>query len=189
VVRGQIVSGIARELNAKGFCPDLIAGHPGWGETLFLRDCFPRARILSYCEFYYRGEGADVGFDPEFPARVDEAPRLRARNMTHLSGLGSADLGLSPTRWQRSLDPLAMQSKIEVLHEGIDTAHVRPDPGARLEIERPLGVLRRSPATRWLPMWRATWSPIGASIASCGRCRGSWPRPRGSRWWLAAGMR
>ncbi len=134
VVRGQIVSQIALELRARGFVPDRIIGHPGWGETLFLRDVYPRARILSYCEFYYQGEGADVGFDPEFPARLDDLPRLRTRNMTHLSAIESADQGISPTHWQRSLYPLEMQPKIQVLHEGIDTTTVQPDPTAVVTI-------------------------------------------------------
>jgi len=132
VVRGQVVAGIARELKAKGFVPDVIAGHPGWGETLFLRDVFPTARMLSYCEFYYQGAGADVGFDPEFPGQADDAPRLRARNLTHLSAIESADVGVSPSQWQRSLYPSVMQPKIQVVHEGIDTAQVRPDPGAEV---------------------------------------------------------
>jgi glycosyltransferase involved in cell wall biosynthesis len=134
VLRGQIVARIAAELRSKGFVPDVIAGHPGWGETLFLRDVYPRARILSYCELYYRGQGADVGFDPEYPAHPDDALRLRARNMTHLSAIESADLGISPSQWQRSLYPPSMQPKIRVLHEGIDTATVRPDPDAAIEL-------------------------------------------------------
>jgi glycosyltransferase involved in cell wall biosynthesis len=134
VIRGQVVARIAQELRGKGFVPDVIAGHPGWGETLFLRDLYPAARILSYCEFYYRGVGADVGFDPELPGRPDDVPRLRARNMTHLSAIESADLGVSPTEWQRSLYPASMQPKIRVLHEGVDTASVRPDPDAAVEI-------------------------------------------------------
>ncbi len=141
VIRGQVVSRIARELQAKGFTPDVIAGHPGWGETLFLRDVFPNARILSYCEFYYRGTGADVGFDPEYPGHIDDVPRLRARDLTHLSAIESADLGISPTQWQRSLFPPTMQSKIQVLHEGVDTRQVQPDPAAAVE----LGDLRLHP--------------------------------------------
>jgi glycosyltransferase involved in cell wall biosynthesis len=135
VIRGQTVWRIAQGLRAKGFVPNVIAGHPGWGETLFLRDVYPDARILSYCEFYYRGVGADVGFDPEYPGRPEDLPRLRARNFTHLSAIESADLGVSPTEWQRSLYPAALRDKIRVVHEGIDTAAVRPDPGAQLELD------------------------------------------------------
>jgi glycosyltransferase involved in cell wall biosynthesis len=134
VIRGQVVSKIARQLAANGFRPDLIVGHPGWGETLFLRDVYPVARLVSYCEFSYRAEGADVGFDPEFPARDDDIGRIRARNFSHLSAIEAADLGLSPTLWQRSLYPAILQPRIEVLHEGVNTDRVKPDPLARLRI-------------------------------------------------------
>ena len=52
----------------KGYVPDVIFGHSGWGETLFLKEVWPEAKLLIYAEFYYRGRGADVGFDPEFNA-------------------------------------------------------------------------------------------------------------------------
>ena len=48
--------------------PDVILAHPGWGETLFLKDIFPGVPLLSYCEFYYHGRGADIGFTPDQPS-------------------------------------------------------------------------------------------------------------------------
>ncbi len=42
-----------RELKAQGFQPDLIVAHPGWGESMFLRDLWPEARIGLYYELYY----------------------------------------------------------------------------------------------------------------------------------------
>ncbi|MCZ8133788.1 MAG: glycosyl transferase family 1, partial [Rhodobacteraceae bacterium] len=47
-----------------GYVPDVIFGHSGWGETLFLKEVWPEAKLIVYAEFYYRGQGADVGFDP-----------------------------------------------------------------------------------------------------------------------------
>ncbi|WP_295580081.1 biotin/lipoyl-binding protein [uncultured Lamprocystis sp.] len=45
---GDDTTQIALQQRAKGFVPDRIIGHPGWGETLFLRDVYPRAWMLSY---------------------------------------------------------------------------------------------------------------------------------------------
>ena len=53
-------------MRAEGYVPDVIFGHSGWGETLFLKEVWPEAKLLVYAEFYYRGQGADTGFDPEF---------------------------------------------------------------------------------------------------------------------------
>ncbi|MFM2350256.1 MAG: hypothetical protein RIR04_1222, partial [Pseudomonadota bacterium] len=65
--RGVTVARAAQQLrDEKGYIPDAIFGHSGWGETLFLKEVWPEAKLIVYAEFYYRGRGADVGFDPEF---------------------------------------------------------------------------------------------------------------------------
>ncbi|MGV3573130.1 MAG: glycosyltransferase [Ramlibacter sp.] len=135
VRRGQQVVRLLLQLrDVNGFHPDVVVAHPGWGEALFLRDVFPRARHVQYCEFYYHGEGADVGFDPEFPATLDDQLRVRSKNSTQLQSVVQADAGLSPTAWQKGRFPPELQQKITVVHDGIDTAVVRPDPQAWVEI-------------------------------------------------------
>jgi hypothetical protein len=39
--RGQDVLRACQQIRAKGFVPDLIVGHPAWGELLFIKDVFP----------------------------------------------------------------------------------------------------------------------------------------------------
>src|SRR5688500_7446198 len=61
--------------------PKLIFVHSGWGESIPLRELFPRARIVVYPEYFYRTRGADVGFDPEAgQLGVDGAVRVSLRN-------------------------------------------------------------------------------------------------------------
>jgi glycosyltransferase involved in cell wall biosynthesis len=62
----------------------------------------------------------------------DDALRLRTRNAINLLGLEAADWGQTPTLWQRSQYPRRYREGITVIHEGIDTDHVRPDPTARI---------------------------------------------------------
>ncbi len=135
VRRGQSVARVAIELKKSGFFPDVVVGHPAWGETLFLKDVFPRARHVSYFEFFYRSEGGDVGFDPEFPEVFDDRFRIRIKNTVQLLSLDAADTGLSPTTWQKSRFPREYQQKINVIHEGIDTGKIRPDSGAVAEVD------------------------------------------------------
>jgi glycosyltransferase involved in cell wall biosynthesis len=131
-------------LASSGFAPDIIMAHPGWGETLPLRTIFPAARILLYCEFFYGMQGRDVGFDPEFPETgADGHVALHLKNASSLFALSDCDFGVSPTNWQRSTFPKEYQSKIKVVHEGIDADVVKPDPDAVLRL--PSGLeLRRS---------------------------------------------
>lgn len=79
VILAQSYLKAARKLAADGLRPDVIVAHPGWGESLFLKEVWPQARLAIYCEFLYTAAGADVGLDPEFPgpAPSDEpAPSL-----------------------------------------------------------------------------------------------------------------
>lgn len=130
VRRGQQVVRACRHLTARGFRPDVVFAHSGWGETLFLRDVFPDAKIIHYCEYYFHGKGGDVGFDPEFPATMDDELRIRIRNANQLVGLVQMDAGIAPTQWQASRYPETFRDKIRVIHEGIDTDRVRPDDRA-----------------------------------------------------------
>lgn len=134
VRRGQAVARACLALQREGFEPDIVIGHPGWGETMFLRDLLPRAAILSYCELFYRPEGQDTGFIPETQIDLDGKCRIRAWNADLLTGLSIMDRGLSPTHWQRDQHPDAFRGKIAVIHEGVDTAEVAPDASARFEV-------------------------------------------------------
>lgn len=127
---------VATMLMETGFAPDVVVAHSGWGEALPLRAVFPQARIVDYCEYFYRSHSSDVNFDPEFPALgVDGIVGLHARNAMGLVGLADADLAISPTRWQRSTYPPEYANKIAVAHEGVDTDLVAPDPDARLTLD------------------------------------------------------
>ena len=78
VLRGDAAFRAAIKLKNEGYEPDLIFAHPGWGESLFLKQVWPHTKLVIYCEFHYALEGTDVGFDPEFPAKdVGDACRVR----------------------------------------------------------------------------------------------------------------
>ncbi|HUA53991.1 MAG TPA: glycosyltransferase family 4 protein [Candidatus Sulfotelmatobacter sp.] len=126
VLHGQAVVREVLKLRQTGFVPDVMIGHNGWGETLFLKDVFPKPPLLSYFEFFYRSRGADVGFDPEFETSFDDLFRVRAKNSINLLGMDAADWGLSPTEWQRSRYPDYFRPRISVIHEGVDTDTLTP---------------------------------------------------------------
>lgn len=137
IFTGATVAEVCRKLHDEGFRPDLIVGHSGWGETLFVKDVFPDVPLLANFEFYYHAQGVDVGFDPEFTSIFNEPSRLRTRNATNLLAFESSDWGHSATEWQRSLYPPEMRPRISVLHEGVDTDVVRPQPGASFTLPGP----------------------------------------------------
>lgn len=117
-----------------GQAPDVIIGHIGWGSMMFVKDVLPQVPALGYCEFFYRAEGADVGFAPDDHPDAETRKRLRLRNAAQLLSLEAMEGGVSPTNWQRSLYPGDVRPRIAVCHEGIDVRRFRPDPAASLKL-------------------------------------------------------
>lgn len=136
VLRGESAAGALQRLKEEGFTPDVVFAHPGWGEALFVKDVFPRAKLLIYAEYYYQGEGGDAHFDPEFSGQpgLADLQRLRLRNTHLLHAMSAADAGLSPTVFQRDRHPAWFRDRISVIHDGIDTDRFRPDAQARVTL-------------------------------------------------------
>lgn len=135
VLRGEAVAEAALRLKNKGWHPDVIIGHPGWGELLFIHDIWPEAKLVVYCEYYYRAQGQDFNFDPEFQdLRYRTVERMKMKNTVMTNALAEADIAYSPTQWQRQTFPESLRERIEVIHEGIDTDYFKPDAQASFYI-------------------------------------------------------
>lgn len=134
VIRGEACLAAARRLASQGYAPDVIIAHPGWGESLFLKELWPHARLGIYAEYFHR-QGGDADFDPEFPVdSLELACRLRIKNLNMSLHLDAADALLSPTSWQADSFPERHRERISVIHEGIDTDALRPDLQARFDL-------------------------------------------------------
>jgi len=135
LIRGYAAAECAMALKNQGFTPDLIIGHPGWGETLLLREIFKEARQILYGEYYYRSTGADSGFDPEFDAfDIAGGFRVHAKNATLALAYVDADRIVCPTEFQASLLPSLFRSRVAVIHEGVDTKHVDQNAAAQFKL-------------------------------------------------------
>lgn len=150
VLHGQAVARGLQQLKKEGYTPDVIFAHPGWGETLYVRDIYPKARLIHFCEWFYGTAGSDVGFDPEFPSDFDAMARLRTWNALHLLNLESCDVGVSPTAWQRSRHPAIYQPKIQLVHEGVDTELLGPDPAAQMTLPNGVTVKAGEPVITYV---------------------------------------
>ena len=134
VLNGQATAKVMDNLKQKGFVPDVVIGHAGWGETLYVKDIFPDTKLINYFEFFYNAKGADTDFDPEFPNSLDDVLRIRTKNSINWLALQASDAGVSPTKWQKSLYPSEYQSKISVIHEGVNTELAKPNPKAEFTL-------------------------------------------------------
>lgn len=121
----------AMQIRALGFEPDIIIGHHGWGELLNLGDVFPGVPILGYFEFYYRLDGTDVNFDPEFPMPPERFGSVRAKNGVNHLALALEQYGQTPTEWQWLTYPEWARPRVSIIREGVNLDQCRPDPDAR----------------------------------------------------------
>ena len=137
VIRGEACFRAALKLKDSGFIPDVVVAHHGWGESMFLKEVWPNTKLGLYCEFFYKVKGADTGFDPEFPdTDPGDICRLKLKNLNNLMHFEFADAGISPTHWQASTFPEAFSEKISVIHDGIDTRVVCPNPNVSLNLKK-----------------------------------------------------
>jgi glycosyltransferase involved in cell wall biosynthesis len=137
VLRAEAVARQLQSLLAAGFRPDLIVGHPGWGELLLVKDLLPEVPVLHQVEFVYQIQGGDTDFDPEFPQdNWRDRSRLRLRRSTQLLAFHDLTWGLAPTRWQASTAPAEFRDRLSVIHEGIDTVQIAPRPGSVVQLQK-----------------------------------------------------
>ncbi|MGH1424889.1 MAG: glycosyltransferase [Pseudooceanicola sp.] len=136
VTRGESCYVAAMKLKDAGFEPDVIITHHGWGESLFLRDVWPKARIGLYCELYHLPGYPHVGFDPEFGKGhgAADALRIRLKNINNHMHFEFAQAGISPTKFQADTFPADFRKKITVIHDGIDTETIRRDQWATFQL-------------------------------------------------------
>jgi glycosyltransferase involved in cell wall biosynthesis len=129
LLRGRSALDAARWFKDQGHEPQLIVGHPGWGETSLLSHVFPQAKQVLFSEFYYHGHGSDIDFDPEFWTGDEEALiRGKAKNAVMSMALAEAEVIVAPTEFQASRLPPAFRSRTRVIHEGVDVEVIRPGP-------------------------------------------------------------
>ena len=131
VARGEAVLGAARDLRDRGFVPDVIWAHGGFGEGVFVKQAFPESRLLVFAEYYHGVPGTEIDYDPAFQPTDQQRKTAKAKNATLLTALGEADAVVAPTAWQASLLPAPWRAQVRVIHDGIDTDTIAPrDVGA-----------------------------------------------------------
>ncbi len=116
-----------------GFEPHVIIGHIGWSGTLFMKDVFPKSKIIAYCEWFYRPETSWQVFSGE-ELSIEQKTSIRMQNVSTTLCMENMDVGVSPMIWQRSVHPKEYQERIEIIHEGIDTELCQPHPRTELKV-------------------------------------------------------
>ncbi|WP_028953436.1 glycosyltransferase family 4 protein [Synechococcus sp. CC9616] len=129
MIRAEGCARAAEQLKLKGFTPDVILAHPGWGEPMFLKTIWPDSPLLCYQEFFYKEHGFDSNFDAEFQEDRSwgaQAKLIMKNAYLHLT-LEQSDWNVSPTHFQASSFPPFWRQRISVIHDGVDTERAKPN--------------------------------------------------------------
>jgi glycosyltransferase involved in cell wall biosynthesis len=126
VLNGQAVVRELEGLRRQGWRPRLIFTHAGNGYGLFVKDLFPDCIHIGYHEWYFN-PGHSRHLFREYA--LDHQLRIRMRNSVILQELVDCDLAVSPTAWQKSQFPASLQSRIEVVFDGVDPSLFHPVEG------------------------------------------------------------
>lgn len=146
LAQGRRVAAKLRELQGTGWQPDVVLVHPFWGDALFMDDVFPDVPLVALLELDFQGLDLE-NFDPEFSktAEDDFGANLALRQWADQMAIRRMQQGVTATAFQRSSFPSWQQSRIEVIHEGVDLTQCRPDPLARITLPSGLTLRRGDP--------------------------------------------
>ena len=123
VIRGEACAAACNHLKQNGFVPDLIYGHPGWGELMFIKTVYPDVPLVCFQEYFYNEEGYDSGFDMEFATERGwyKKSSLIMKNAYLLVTMQECDWNVSPTHFQAGTFPDKWKHKFSVIHDGVNT--------------------------------------------------------------------
>lgn len=133
LIHAQSAATLTQDMRKAKFIPDIIYTQP-FGPGLFMKYIFPDVPVIYYGEWFNRAEGPDIIFDGTIPDENFRA-KIRCSNSTTLIDLYSCDACITATNWQKQQFPEGFKNKIEVIADGIDTGHYKPDNNAKFLIE------------------------------------------------------
>ncbi len=142
IIRAEACAAACNQLKSKGYNPDLIYGHPGWGEMLFLKTIYPDVPMVCFMEYFYGEEGYDAGFDMEFAENRDwvkKSSLIMKNAYLHLT-LEQSDWNVSPTHFQQGTFPEKWKHKFSVIHDGVNVKIAKPS-NENISIKLPDGAI------------------------------------------------
>ena len=126
VINGQAAARAFITARDRGYAPDIIMAHSGWGSGMFARDVWPNARYAPYLEWWYSYPPEDEVSLGTHAYDLHASLRQTARNAPFLLDMTGAALRICPTEYQAGQFPSDLRSGITVIHDGVDTAMHAP---------------------------------------------------------------
>ena len=126
VIKGQSV---IREINTmigEGINPRIVISHGGMGLGLYIKDMIPEVLHIGLFEWYFQ-PNTSKWLVKEFD--LNAKLMTRTRNLPINDEILTCDIGVVPTKWQKSQFPKEIEKKLKVIFDGIDREFFREEPG------------------------------------------------------------
>ena len=138
--RSESVVHICKILDERGWVPDRILAHSGWGETLGIHLIWPDIPQILWPELWMRPQHGGYGLDPQLPPPgIKQTVEQLGRNALTQIALEHASAWVMPTRHQaESLPPKYQNDRLHVVHEGIDCSIACPNPDVSFNLTNTL---------------------------------------------------
>ncbi len=150
IIAGQGFARTALAMRNKGYKPDCVVAHSGWGVGTFVKDIWPDTCFIPYYEWFYTSPSQDrTPHDPEPPDEVDHSAKTRVRNAPFWLDMSGADAALCPTRYQAGQFPPMLHDRLTVMHDGVDTNLHSPGP-RNPELMAELGIPQDAEIMSWV---------------------------------------
>ncbi len=130
MINGQAFANACIQEREKGFVPDVVVAHSGWGSGTFAKAVWPDCKYVAYVEWYYRWPPLDQVAASQDHRTEDRRAEALARNAPTLLDLAEADLVQCPTQFQADQFPERTRDLMQVLHDGVHTRTLAPNPDA-----------------------------------------------------------
>ena len=111
-------------LKEQRWTPDLVISHSGWGCGSYVKEIWPKTRLISYLEWWFAPNSSFFTYDEsneELGINSGSIHKQWSRNQTIALELSCSDKIVSPTLWQREQLPGILRDNCQVIFDGVDT--------------------------------------------------------------------
>ena len=133
-----------KELDKRGWEPDIIISHSGWGCGAYAKHHWPNSYMISYLEWWFSPSSTTYTYDKtnsNLGLNLKASTSHWLKNSLTALELSAADKIVSPTEWQRSQLPKIFKQNCSVIFDGIDTnKYNHLNTGSNLEAKSQLVV-------------------------------------------------
>ncbi|MCB4411501.1 glycosyltransferase [Synechococcus sp. MU1611] len=117
------------EAKKRGWEPNVVISHSGWGCGVYTKLVWPAAKHICYSEWWFKEDSEIFHYTPNnhhLGMKKSKAHKYFSRNQTMSLELVNSDAIVAPTHWQCQQLPKLLQKNTSIIHDGIDCDFYRP---------------------------------------------------------------